>query len=233
MAQPDRNLSSRNVLNLCIAACLRREAVCRQALETVEHRKQRKEIPAMKTRMGIVLAACTLGLGPLYAQTPPPQPPMRRPDARFSIQEVLDLTERQLSELNGMREEHMEKVRELNSKLRDLERQRREQMQSTSPNAVEIGSLALQVQSLQQQIEEENRAYRENGLRVLDSGQREKIEKIEEALKLAPQAGALASYGLLDMQALGRGGQPGMMGAAFGWRMMGAEPVPGPAPPQQ
>lgn len=153
----------------------------------------------------------------------------RGPEA---LQDTLSLTERQLTELTDLRDEHNKKIQEVQGQLRDLEAQRRQQMQSAAPDAGKIGSIALQVQSLQQQLQQENTAYHENALRTLDSGQRETVAKIEEALKLAPKAAALTQFGLLDMQSIGRGmggmfGGPGGPGGPAG--MMGA--VRGGQPP--
>jgi hypothetical protein len=88
------------------------------------------------------------------------------------------------------------------------------------------------VQALQQQMEDENKAYHDGALRVLDGGQRETVEKIEEAIKLAPKAGALAQYGLIESMPglrggfLGNPGGPGMM-------MMRGGPMSGPAGPMR
>src|SRR5581483_4581959 len=90
---------------------------------------------------------------------PPPGGPgrpfnnMRSPQM---LQDTLSLTDRQLTELTDLRDEHNKKVQEIQGKLRDLEAQRRAQMKSATPNAAEIGSIALQIQNLQQQLEQEN-----------------------------------------------------------------------------
>lgn len=227
-----RNLSPEVVLKLPLTVVRVRKLV--GSWQEARQEGKGKERTAMKNLISVLVTAWVFDLAFVLAQVPPPppNPPVGRGNPANTIQQVLDLTERQLSELNVLREEHNKKVQELSAQLRQLEQRRREQMQSASPNAAEIGSLALQIQGIQKQIQEENAAYRENALRVLDSGQREKVEQIEEALKLAPQAGALAAYGLLDLQAIGRGFVPGMAAGAIMRGMMGPGAPPPPPPPQ-
>ncbi|HEY7680574.1 MAG TPA: Spy/CpxP family protein refolding chaperone [Terriglobia bacterium] len=176
----------------------------------------------MKTRIAAILAAGSLCLAaPTLAQDATPQQNRMQRQAE-QIKTVLDLTDRQFNELNDVRTAYNEKVRELSTQIRELEKQRREAMQASGTDPLVVGSIALQVQSLQQQIQEENKAYREHALSVLTASQREKVEDIQEAIKLAQQAGALAAFGLLE-------GQGGMRGFAGGGPMMmrgGAPPAP-------
>jgi hypothetical protein len=161
----------------------------------------------MMTQWVLTLAARALALPLLLnGQTGAPSEP-RASNQRSSdaIKEVLGLTDRQFSELTNLRDSHNQTLRDFSSQLRDLERQRREAM-SDGNNAALVGSIAFQVQQIQQQIAEENKAYHEQALTILDGGQREKVEQIQEALKLAPSAGALLQFGLLDTSDLpGRG----------------------------
>ena len=190
----------------------------------------------MKTRLAAILTAGALLL-PLAARAQMGLPPGPMPDQRQgrnqqrpgdAIKTVLDLTDRQFNELNDLRDSHNQKLQDFSTQLRELERQRRDAM-AAGDNPALVGSIALQIQQIQQQMQDENKAYREEALTILDGGQREKVEQIEEALKLAPSAGALMQYGLLDTSQLpGRGN---FLGGPAG-RMMG---VPGggrgPAPP--
>jgi hypothetical protein len=159
-----------------------------------------------------------------------PAAPQRQGPSSDAIRTILDLTERQFAELNDLRDAHRKKLEEISTQMRELERQRREAM-SVGDDPARVGSLALQIQAAQKQIEAENTAYHDNALRLLDGGQRETVAKIEEAIKLAPKAGALAQYGLLEsMPGMGRGflgnaGGPAMM--MMRGRMLGG---PGDAP---
>jgi hypothetical protein len=180
---------------------------------------------AMMTRLVLALASGALLLPcSLSAQTgAPPGPQARNQRSSDAVKEVLGLTDRQFSELTNLRDSHNQTLHDFNLQLRDLERQRREAM-SDGNNAALVGSIAFQVQQIQQQIAEENKAYHEQALTILDGGQREKVEQIQEALKLAPSAGALLQFGLLDTSDLpGRGR---FLSGPAG-RMMG----PGSAPP--
>ena len=177
----------------------------------------------MKNVMTWMLAASALIFaGELKAQMglPPGGPdanrfPQRSPDA---IKTVLDLTDRQFTELTDLRDAHTKKLQELSAQIRELDKERREAMAAGNDPA-KVGTIALQIQSLQQQMQDENKAYHDNALRVLDGGQREKVHQIEEALKLAPSAGALMQFGLLDTSQLPGGGR-GFMGGMGGGMMM-------------
>ena len=127
-----------------------------------------------------------------------------------SIKTILDLSDRQFAELGDLVNAHNQKLKDLGVQIRDLDKQRREA--AASGNTALATALGAQMQSLQQQVMDENAAYHENSLRVLDSAQREKVKQIEDALKLAPSAGALAQYGLLDTSQLPGGGRSGFMG---------------------
>jgi Spy/CpxP family protein refolding chaperone len=177
----------------------------------------------MKTRMAAILAAGSLWLAmPMLAQDAAPQNRMQRQNDQ--IKTALDLTDRQFNELNDVRTAYNEKVKEVSTQMRELEKQRREAMKTSGADPVLVGSIALQIQSLQQQIQEENKAYREHALSVLTASQREKVEDIQEAVKLAQQAGALAAFGLLE----GQGGMRGFMGGGPGMMMRGGDaPPPG------
>ena len=187
----------------------------------------------MKIRLALIVVAGALLLPwPSSAQVSPiPGPregrdPQRSPDA---IKDVLGLTDRQFNELTDLRDSHNQKLKDFGTQLRELDRQRREAM-AEGNNAALVGSLAFQVQQIQQQIEEENKTYHEQALTLLDGGQREKVEQIHEALKLAPSAGALLQFGLLDSSALpGRGNFLG--GPAGRMNMGGPDGGRGPAPP--
>ena len=184
----------------------------------------------MKTRMAMMLAAGALLLsipagaqqgppmqGPPMGQGPQGRMPQRSPDA---IKTVLDLTDRQFNELNDLRDAHTKKLQDLSAQVRELDKQRRDAMAAGNDPA-KVGTLALQVQSLQQQMQDENKAYHDDSLRILDGGQREKVRQIEEAVKLAPSAGALMQFGLLDTSQMPGGGRGGSMGGMGGGMMRG------------
>jgi hypothetical protein len=189
----------------------------------------------MKIRIALIAAAAALLPVSAFAQmAPSPGPREGRVQQRLGgdIKEVLDLTDRQFNELTDLRDSHNQKLQDFGTQLRELERQRREAM-AAGDNPTLVGSIAFQVQQLQQQIEEENKSYHEHALTILDGGQREKVEQIQEALKLAPSAGALMQFGLLDTSQLPGGGPRGVfLGGPAGRMMMGGPDGPrGPMPP--
>lgn len=166
-----------------------------------------------KMRTGLVLAASLLWFTIPVRSQESRQP--SRPQ-RFSIQQVLDLTDRQMAELEELRTAHQKKTQDLTSQIRVLDTQRRTLLKGSGADAVKVGTISFQVQSLQQQIEEENKSYSKEVLSLLDSGQREKVEKIKEALELAPQAGPLVQYGFIE--GFGRGGGRAFMGPGGGFQ---------------
>ena len=107
----------------------------------------------MKTRWAVALAAAALMVSlQARAQVGPPSPgrnPQRTSDA---IKTVLDLTDRQFNELNDLRDAHNQKLQDLSARMRDLDKQRRDAM-AAGDNAALVGSLALQLQQLQQQMQ--------------------------------------------------------------------------------
>src|SRR3990172_5396783 len=178
----------------------------------------------MKTRLAIILAAGALLVSATASaqQVPPPGPPPGRNPQRSAdaIKTVLGLTDRQFNELNDLRDTHNQKLKDFSAQIRELERQRRDAM-AVGDNPALVGSLALQIQQIQQQMQEENKAYHDKALTILDGSQREKVAKIEEALKLAPSAGALMQYGLLDTSQLpGGGARGGFLGSPGGMMPM-------------
>ena len=167
----------------------------------------------MKIRTGLVLAASLLwSARPVWTQEA--RPPSRPP--RASLQQVLDLTDRQLAELDELRTAHLKKTQDLTSQIRDLDTQRQTLLKSSGSDVVKVGSISFQVQGLQQQIEQENKSYSKELLSLLDSAQREKVEKIKEALELAPQAGPLVQYGFIE--GFGMGGGRVFMGPGGGFQ---------------
>jgi flagellar biosynthesis chaperone FliJ len=177
----------------------------------------------MNNQFAWILAGGALWLA-LQAPAQQAPAPQRQPLSPDAIKTILDLTERQFTELNDLRDAHQKTLQDISTQLRELERQRREAM-SAGNDPARVGTLALQIQDLQKQIQDENTAYHERALRTLDGSQRETVEKIEEALKLAPKAGALAQYGLLESMVPQRGFLGNPMGS--GIMMRGGAPDAG------
>ena len=199
----------------------------------------------MQLKRLTVLAACLLlGFGSASAQQPPsPNPPRPSPDE--AVKAILDLSSSQLQQLKDLRDSMTQRQREIATQLRELQQRRRELLQATPPNAAALTDLLIQEQNLQKQIQDQNKAFRDGALILLTASQKEKIQKIEEAVKLARDAAPLARFGLLEGPGAGffiRGPGPGGPGGPGGIRIQpggGGEfeiPVPPPAfapgPPQ-
>lgn len=183
-------------------------------------------------RLMLVLAGIiVLGFAPgVSAQQPPnpqqtpgqsPRGQQRNPEA---IKTILDLSERQYAEMVELRTAHQAKLEEYRTESRALEQQKRAIMQASGADPVKVGSITLRQEAIQQMIKDENDAYHKGALSLLTATQREKVTAIEEALKLAPNAGTLMQFGLLDSAALGG---RGFMGLAPGQGMPGQGLAPG------
>ena len=99
--------------------------------------------------------------------------------------------------------------------MRDLEKQRRDLLQSSSPDPAQLGALVLQMRNLQQQVKAAQMSYRDAALGILTETQKQKVAQIQEALRLAPQSGPLAAFGLLEGPGPGGPGPGGMMMRRF------------------
>ena len=143
-------------------------------------------------------------------QTPPPNPP-RPGDA---IKNILDLSDQQLQQLTDLRNSFQQRMRGLGEQLRTLEPKIRELLQSSNPDATALGNLLIQEENLRKQMQDAAKAYRDSALALLTSTQKQKVTQIQEAMRLAPHAGPLAAFGLIEGP--GPGGGPG--GPGFGFR---------------
>ena len=166
----------------------------------------------MQLKRLTILAACLflLSASGSAQQTPPPNPP-RPGDA---IKNILDLSDQQLQQLTDLRNTFLQRMRDFGPQLRTLEQRKQELLQSASPDATALGNLLLQEQNLHKQMQDANKAYHDAALALLTSAQKQKATQIQEAVRLAPQAGPLAAFGLIEGP--GPGGGPG--GPGFGFR---------------
>ena len=161
----------------------------------------------MQLRQLTLLAACLLlALGSASAQEPPRRP-NSRPSPDEAVKTILDLSDAQLQELKDLRESVNQKRQENATEIRRLQQKRRELLQTSPPDAVALADVLVQEENLRKQVQDENKAFRDAALNLLTGSQKEKIERIQEAVKLARDAGPLARFGLLE----GPGG-PGFVG---------------------
>jgi Spy/CpxP family protein refolding chaperone len=194
----------------------------------------------MQRKRLTLLAAClVLGFGLANAQQPP-RPNPSRPSPDEAVKAILDLSDSQLQQLKDLRESMTERQREIATRMRELQQRRRELLQASPPNAAALTDLLIQEQNLQKQIQDQNKAFRDEALNLLTASQKEKVQKIEEAVKLARDAAPLARFGLLEGPGGGgffiRGPGPGGPGSPGGIRFQSGGsgeffevPVPPPA----
>ena len=170
----------------------------------------------MKLKLAAMVAALLFSASARMAAqgTTPTQP--RRPVE--ALKSILDLTDQQLQQLGDLRQAHQQNIRDIRSKSGDLGQKLRQLLQSANPDPAQLGSLLLQQKAIRQQIQDANTAYRNSALNLLTATQKQKVAQIQEALKLAPQAGPLAAFGLIE--------GPGGHGKSL-WRRIGQPPILG------
>lgn len=152
--------------------------------------------------------------------------PQSSPDA---IKTILDLDERQYAELTELRQKHQDKLKEYSDEQRSLEQDKRTILSASGADPAKLGSITLRQEALTQMIQQENDAYHTQSLALLTATQRDKVKAIEDAIKLAPNAGALMQFGLIDTKGLFGNRAGGFMGMAPGQTFRG----PAGPPPQQ
>jgi len=180
----------------------------------------------MKIRVNACVVAYILAFViPMWAQDAPPQPGPRRPLA--AAQRILDLNDQQVQQLADLRKAHADSLSAIRTQRRDLATTIADLLKSANPDPAQLGSLILQEKALRQQIQTANEQYHTNALALLTETQKQKVSQIQEALKLAPQAGPLAALGLIE----GPGPGFGRRGMDRGFEGMGMPGGPGPAGP--
>ena len=103
--------------------------------------------------------------------------------------------------------------------LRNLHQRIATLLNSSNPDPMQIGTLEIQRKTLERQLAAANQSYHEAAIALLTQEQKDKVAQIEEAVKLAPQAGPLAALGLMEGPPMGAGhfmGRGGMGPAGAG-----------------
>lgn len=169
----------------------------------------------MKTKLFAVVAACLLLITiPAQAQDDSTSSRRRRPVE--GLKRILELTDTQVQQFAELRQTHRQatatqrtQIREWTTQIRTLEQQKNELLNSTSPDPGQIGSIVLQQQSLRAQVrqarQELGASFREAAMALLTVTQQEKVAQIQQATTLAPQAGPLAAFGLIERPRQRRG----------------------------
>jgi len=182
-------------------------------------------------RLTVFAASLVLVSGLASAQEPPRPNPRPSPDE--AVKRILDLSDGQLQELKDLRESFAQGQQEIRNQMRELQQKRRELLQSSPPDAVALADLIIREENLRKQTQDENKAFRDTALTLLTASQKEKIEQIQEALKLVRDAGPLARFGLIEGPGgpgFGPGG-PGFVGSGGDRFFVGGGQFEVPVPP--
>jgi len=169
----------------------------------------------MKTKLFVILAACSLLLTiPAQAQD---STSLRRRRPAEALKRTLELTDTQAQQFADLRQTHRQatetqrtQIREWTSQIRQLEQQKNELLNSTSSDPGQVGSILIQQRSLRAQVQQARQdletSFREAAMALLTTTQQEKVAQIQQAVILAPQAGPLAAFGLIERPRQRRGG---------------------------
>ena len=162
----------------------------------------------MKTKLFVILAACSLLLTiPAQAQDDSTSSRRRRPVE--ALKRILELTDTQVQQFSELRQTHRlatetqrTQIREWTSQIRNLQQQKNELLNSTNPDAGQVGSFVIEQRRLQALVRQARQdlatSFHNAALEILDTTQQEKVAQIQQALTLAPQARPLAAFGLIQ-----------------------------------
>ncbi len=172
----------------------------------------------MKTKLFAVLVACSL-LITIAAQAQDDSTSSRRRRPVEALKRILELTDAQAQQFAELRQTHRQatetqrtQIRERMSQIRQLEQQKNELLNSTSPDPGQIGSILIQQRSLRAQVRQARQdqdleaSFREAAIALLTATQQEKLAQIQQAQTLASQARPLTAFGLIERPRQRRGG---------------------------
>jgi Spy/CpxP family protein refolding chaperone len=140
--------------------------------------------------------------------------PTQAPAAGKALQEQLQLTDQQMTQLRDVRKQQMEALRPQLQQLRTEAQKLRDLTQSANPDAAAVGKATLDVKNLREQIRAAREDSDKKARAILTPQQLEKLKDLEAALKLAAAARQAQALGLIDPPEGGMGAGP--MGAGFG-----------------
>lgn len=155
-----------------------------------------------------MLLAATVA-GALAAQAPAPTPAQ-------ALTSYLGLQDSQIESLRQLHRQHAQTMQAMMAELTAKQRALREQLDRGSTEPMALGKALLEIESLRKRLMQAQEAVRSQALNLLSSGQRAKLDALEQARKLEPAVRQAEALGLLEPTALDpwlgtglRGGGPG------------------------
>jgi Spy/CpxP family protein refolding chaperone len=137
----------------------------------------------------------------LLAQAPPPagapRPGAQARPAVAALKTFLELTDQQVNQLVQLRREEQETLSPIRQQVADKLKALRDALAVGSPDAAAVGGLTLDVRNLRQQVRQTNEDYHNRALGLLDDGQKTKLKRLEQVVRLRPAVAGATTLNLL------------------------------------
>lgn len=134
------------------------------------------------------------------------------PAAGKALQEQLQLTDQQMTQLRDLRKQQFEAMKPQLQQLRTATQSLRDLTQSANPDAAAVGKQTLEVKNLREQIRAGREDLDKKARAVLTPQQLEKLKDLEAALKMVAAGRQAQALGLIEGPAASAGGRGARMG---------------------
>ncbi len=115
-----------------------------------------------------------------------------------NLKDYLSLSDDQIQQLRDLRREQFKQMQPSMQAMAETQRALDEALEAASPDPVVIGQLTLELRKHREALPGARNAMRTMALGILDSGQRARLDALEEAMRLQPTAQQAMSLNLLD-----------------------------------
>jgi Spy/CpxP family protein refolding chaperone len=169
-------------------------------------------------KFNALILAAALSAPALFAQ-PGPGPRGPRGMANLdAIQQYLELTDQQVSDLKAARQDFFtNEIQPIMEQIHEKRTALRTEMQSASPNASIVGQLQVEIAQFATQLKEKHAAQVEQLRSSLTDAQKAKLDELQKAAELLPAIQEARGLSLLQGPEGRFGPGPGFgMGMAFG-----------------
>jgi Spy/CpxP family protein refolding chaperone len=117
----------------------------------------------------------------------------------------LNLTSAQVQSLEQIQQQRNQAVQSIYQQVNEKQTELNTQLNSSSPNPVQVGQLMIDIRALQQQAQQASKPFRQPALAVLTPDQTNKLAALVQAQQLQPAASQAVSLNLIDSQFTGGG----------------------------
>lgn len=124
---------------------------------------------------------------------------MAQPGLRTKSQ--LSLTDSQMQNIRGLREQHRQATQASMEELHTKERALREQLKAGNQDAATLGRLLIDIEASRRRVDSARQTSREQIVNSLTAEQKTRLKVLEDARSLAPAIREAEMLGLLDSPA--------------------------------